>query len=54
MIFEKMLFLGEEHTGSAKEEVKDEQMLKEQEEITKAIYQERLDIKEMRQQQKAV
>lgn len=53
IVFEKMLFLGEEHTGSAKEEVKDEQMLKEQEEITKAIYQERLEIKEMRNQQQA-
>ena len=49
MIFEKMLFLSEEHTGTAKEEVKDAQMLKEQEELTQKINEERLKIKEMRQ-----
>jgi len=29
MVFEKMLFLDEEMKGTAKEEIKDEQMLKE-------------------------
>ena len=49
MIFEKMLFLSEEHKGTAKEQVKDAQMLKEQEELTQQINEERLKIKDMRQ-----
>lgn len=49
MILEKMLFLDESFTGSAKEEVKDEQMVKEQEEINKLIEQERLKLKHMRE-----
>lgn len=50
MVFGKMLFLDEEqHKGSAQEEVKDEEMLKEQEKLTKEIEAERLKIKAMRE-----
>jgi hypothetical protein len=49
LIFEKMLFLDESNVGSAKEVVKDAQMLKEQEELTRQIEEERLKIKAMRE-----
>jgi hypothetical protein len=49
MIFEKMLFLDESNVGTAKQEVKDEKMLKEQDELNKLIEEERLQIKAMRE-----
>jgi hypothetical protein len=50
MIFEKMLFLDEEkHKGTGVEKEKDEEMLKEQEKLTKEIEEERLKIKKMRE-----
>jgi hypothetical protein len=48
MLFEKMMFLNEDNVGTAKEDVKDEQMLKEQRELTKAIDEERMKLKAMR------
>ena len=48
MIYEKLMFLSEDHVGSAKEEVKDKEMLKEQEELNKLIEEERMKLKEMR------
>lgn len=45
-----MMFLDEEsHKGSAKEEVKDAEMLKEQDRLAKEIEKERLKIKAMRE-----
>jgi hypothetical protein len=35
MLYEKLLFLDETHVGTTKEEIKDEAMLKAQEELTK-------------------
>lgn len=51
MVFEKMLFLNEENIGShnPKADVKDEEMLKEQDKLTKMIDEERLKIKAMRE-----
>ena len=50
MILEKMLFLDESFTGTAKEQVKDEQMVKEQERLNKEIEEERMKLKAMREQ----
>lgn len=44
-----MMFLNEENVGTAKSEVKDEEMLKEQRELTKAIDEERMKLKAMRE-----
>lgn len=49
MVFEKMLGIDESFIGSKKEDKKDEEMLKEQERITKQIEEERMKLKEMRE-----
>ena len=50
MILSKLLDLDEEmHKGTAEEDIKDAQMLKEQEELTKEIEAERMKIKAMRE-----
>jgi hypothetical protein len=49
LVFEKMLFLDEEkHKGTATQEAKDQDMLKEQERLTKEIEEERMKLKAMR------
>lgn len=49
MILSKLINLDEEMIGSAQEDVKDEEMLKEQERLTKEIGDERMKIKSMRE-----
>jgi hypothetical protein len=43
-----MMFLKEDDVGTAKEDIKDEEMLKEQRILTKAIDEERMKLKAMR------
>ena len=50
MLFEKMLQLGEDMTGSAKEEKKDEKMQKSQEEIMREIEEDRNRLRNIREQ----
>jgi len=49
LIFEKMLQLGDDMVGSAKQEKKDEEMLKNQEEIIKEIELDRNRLRDIRE-----
>lgn len=49
LVLSKLLHLGEGMEGSAHEDIKDEEMLREQEKLTKEISEERMKLKAMRE-----